>query len=107
MSLEMSHKSAKGSGIAREERREGDSRNWEQRGGPRRMRYHLHCWGSQVIQDGLCEKLRLPGERMGEEIGRLSTSVYTLPCLKWTANKVLLYSIGNSMVCGSLDWREV
>ena len=44
---------------------------------------------------------------MGEEIGSLGTDMYTLPCLKWITNKVLLYSIGHSMLCGSLDWRGV
>ena len=42
---------------------------------------------------------------MGEH--ELEIDMYTLLYLKWKANKVLLYSTGNSVLCGSLDGRGV
>ena len=32
------------------------------------------------------------------------TDMYTLPCLKWITNKVLLYSTGNSAQCYAAAW---
>ena len=34
-------------------------------------------------------------------------TMYTLPYLKWITNKDLVYSTGNSVLCGSLDGRGV
>ena len=42
---------------------------------------------------------------MGEH--ELEIDMYTLLYLKWITNKVLLYSTGDSVLCGSLDGRGV
>ena len=48
------------------------------------------------------------GGGWGEGVARdLGVDMYTLLCLKWIANKDLLYSTGNSAQCYVVAWMGV